>query len=210
MDVLKLDVRHLAAQLDVGEVPEALYPQTDQVVGGVLGHRLGDGQHHHIHRVVLEETVQLGHGIDGHLVDRGADDRGRYIKGGVHCKTALGEREVLQQRMAQIAHADHDEVMVVVHAQDMSDLSLQLLHIVAVPLLAELAEAAEVLPDLRGGDVHLLSQGMGGDPDDAAVAEVRQLTIISGQTPYDGVGDIFFFHVNHSLPNSFCEFILNH
>ena len=111
--------------------------------------------------------------------------------------------------MAQVAHADHDEVVVVVHPQDVADLGLQLLHIIAVPLLAELTEAAEVLPDLGGGDVHLLSQGVGGDPDNAAVAEVGQLPVISGQTPYDGVGDIFLFHMNHSYAEFIREIILN-
>ena len=51
-------------------------------------------------------------------------------------------------------------MVVVVHAQDVADLRPELLHIVAVALLAELSEAAEVLPDLGGGDVHLLAQGV--------------------------------------------------
>ena len=62
--------------------------------------------------------------------------------------------------MAQIANADHDEVVVVVHAQDMTDLGPQFFYIVAVALLAELTETAEILADLRGGDVHLLPQGV--------------------------------------------------
>ena len=57
-------------------------------------------------------------------------------------------------------NADHDEVVVVVHAQDMTDLGPQFFYIVAVALLAELTETAEILADLRGGDVHLLPQGV--------------------------------------------------
>ena len=65
--------------------------------------------------------------------------------------------------MAQIAHADHHQMMVVVHTQNVADLGAQLLHVIAVTLLAELTEAAEILPDLRGGDVHFLTQRVGGD-----------------------------------------------
>ena len=80
----------------------------------------------------------------------------------------------------------------------MADLSLQLLHIVSVSLLAELAEAAEILADLRGGDVHFLSQRMGGDPDNAPVVQFVQLAVISWQTPDHGVGNVFLFQKAHS------------
>ena len=32
-----------------------------------------------------------------------------------------------------------------------------------------------------------------------AVAEVCELAVISGQTPYHGVGDVFLSHISHSL-----------
>lgn len=74
-----------------------------------------------------------------------SDHGGGDIKGCVHRKPTLGEWEVLQQCVAQIANADHDEVVVVVHAQDMTDLGPQFFYIVAVALLAELTETAEIL-----------------------------------------------------------------
>ena len=43
--------------------------------------------------------------------------------------------------MPQIAHADHDEVMVVVHAQNVPDFRTQFLYIVAIALLAEFTKA---------------------------------------------------------------------
>ena len=101
--------------------------------------------------------------------------------------------------MAQVANTDHNEVVVIVHAQDMADLSAQLLHVVAVALLAEFAEAAEILADLRGGDVHLLSQGVGRDAHDAAVAKFRQLAVIAGQTADHSIRYIFFLQEAPSL-----------
>ena len=70
----------------------------------------------------------------------------------------LGEIKVLQQRMAQMARADDDQLVIVVNAQDMANLGAKLGHVVAVALLAEFTEAAEVLADLRCRDVHLIAQ----------------------------------------------------
>ena len=53
VNVLKLHIRELTAELNVGKVSKALDAQIDEVAGGVLGHGLGNGQHHHVHRVVL-------------------------------------------------------------------------------------------------------------------------------------------------------------
>ena len=77
--------------------------------------------------------------------------------------------------------------MVIIHAKDVSDLGTQLFHVVSVSLLAELAEAAEILADLRCGDSHFLTERMGGDSDDSAILQVGEVTIIPRQTANDGV-----------------------
>ncbi len=56
--------------------------------------------------------------------------------------------------MAQVARSHHNEPVAGVDAQNVADFRAQLRHVIAVALLAESAEAAEILPDLRGGDVH--------------------------------------------------------
>ncbi len=140
-----------------------------------------------------DEAVQIIHGVDGHAVDGGPDHGRGDIKCGIHGEASVGEGEVLQQRVTQVAHADHDQMMVVIHAEDVSDLCAKLFYVVPVALLAEFTEAAEVLPDLRSGDIHLLTQGVGGDPDYTAAAKIGKLTVISGKTPDHGVGNVFFF-----------------
>ena len=110
--------------------------------------------------MVPDVILQLIYGVDGHAVDARTDDGGGHIEGGVHRKPHLVKVEILQQRMAQITHADHHKMVMIIHAQNMSDLGAQLLHIIAVTLLSKFSETAEILPDLRGGDVHLLPQGM--------------------------------------------------
>ena len=202
MDVLELDVGVVAGQLNVGEVPEALHTQTHQAVGGLLGHGLGDGQQRHIHPVFLQKALQIVHGADGYAADGGAHHVGIHVEGGVHGAAVLGEGEVVENGVAQVAHADDDQVVVVVHAQNVADLRAQLLHVVAVALLAELAKAAEVLTDLGGSDVHLLAQVAGGDADHAAVVQVGELAVIAGKPADHRIGNVFFFHKDTSCAES--------
>lgn len=193
MDVFKFHIYRAAGKLHVGEVPESTDAQFDKTVGCILGHGLRDRQDDHVHSVLPDETVQIVHRVDGDAVDGGADHRRGDVEGGIHGEAGVGEGEVLQQGVAQIAYADHDQMVVVVHTQNVADFRPQFLHVVSIALLAEFAEAAEVLPDLGGGDIHLLSQGMGGDADYAAVAKIGELPVISGKTPDHGIGNVFFF-----------------
>ena len=62
--------------------------------------------------------------------------------------------------MSQIAYADHNQVVIIVHTQNMADFRPQLLNVITISLLSEFPEAAEILPDLRGRNIHFLSQGM--------------------------------------------------
>ena len=54
--------------------------------------------------------------------------------------------------------------MIPVHSQNIRHLAAQPFHIVAVSLLAEAAEAGQILTDLGCGQAHGFCQGAGGDP----------------------------------------------
>ena len=111
----------------------------------------------------------------------------------------LGKVEVLQQRMTQMAGTDDDQLVVVVDAQNMADLCAKLRHIIAVSLLPELAEAAQILPDLRSGDVHLIAQRVGGDAHHALVVQIVQIAVVTGKAVDHSVRDFLFFHIYHPL-----------
>ena len=194
VDVLKEHAGNLRGQLHVGEVPEAPDAQVDKLVRQGLGHVLGHRQHRHIGPVAGHILRQLVHGADGDAPDLGVHQRGGHVEGGVHLEAHLFEIEVLQQRMAQMAHADDDEPVAVVDAQNVANLGPQLRHVVAIPLLAELAEAAEILADLGGGDVHLVPQGAGRDAHHALVVQVIQIPVIPGQPVDDCVRNFLLFH----------------
>ena len=172
VDVLEENAVLLGGQLHVGEVPEAPDAQTDQPVGQRLRHALRHGQHRHVGMVAGHIVLQLVHGVDGHAADLRSDQRRGDIEGGVDAEAHLFKIEVLQQRMTKMPHADDDDAVPAVDAENVADLRPQLCHVIAVSLLPELTEAAEILPDLRGGDVHFSAQRIGADAHHALVVQV--------------------------------------
>ena len=116
------------------------------------------------------------------------------IKGCIHVEANLFKVKVLQQGVTQVAHTDDNEAVALVNAQDMANLRAELGNIVAIPLLAEFAEAAEVLPDLGGGQRHLPAELAGGDAVHTRGLELVQLAQVARQTPYNVVGYLELFH----------------
>ena len=132
--------------------------------------------------------------MDRDTADLRADQRGGDIKSGVDPETDLIKIKILQQGVTQMAHTDHNDAVAAVYTQDVADLRTQLGHIVAVALLAELTKAAQVLPDLGGGDVHLGAQRVGADTHHAFVVQIVQIPIVPGKTMNDSIGDFLLLH----------------
>lgn len=105
-----------------------------------------------------EIVADLVERADKHVVDARANERGETSNAVSSRKPVCMKSKLRQQRVAQVAGADDDEAVLLVHAENVTDLGAQLQNVVAVALLAELAEAAEVLTDLRGGETELAAQ----------------------------------------------------
>ena len=75
--------------------------------------------------------------------------------------------------------------MLAVNTEDLRDLSIQIFYVIAVSLLPEFSEAAEILPDLRGGQTHLTAQLAGRDALDPGGVEVVKLPEIAGHSSDD-------------------------
>lgn len=111
MDVLKFYVRIRTGELHVGKIPKAFHTQAHQAISGILGNRLRDREHHYIHSVAVDIVLQVAEREDGHPVYIGNPLlREKTVKRRVYRKTGGREGEVLQQRVAQITHTDHNEV----------------------------------------------------------------------------------------------------
>lgn len=195
MDVLHHHaLRFLQLQLDIGKVPDAPHPARHQPVGQRARHMAGHRQHRHAHRMLGEVALQRVGVVDPHPRQFRAHDGAVHVEGGGQGEPALLKVEVLDERPAQVARAKDDGSMPPVHAQNVGDLAPELLNVVAVPLLAELAEAGQVLADLGGCQVHGVPQCVGGNTHDPRLEEVVQMAVIAGQAADYGVGYLLLFH----------------
>ena len=84
--------------------------------------------------------------------------------------------------MTYVARTDKYRGKASVGSENVGDLIMQCLHIVAVALLTEFSEAAEILPYLGRSKAKLLTQLKGRDTAYAFVHQLIQLTQVSGQT----------------------------
>ena len=78
-------------------------------------------------------------------------------------EAVVGEDVRGGDRLAEVAGAEQRDVVLAGGAQDLADLRDQRVDVVAHAALAELAEAGQVAADLRGVDVRVLGQLLGGD-----------------------------------------------
>ena len=124
MDIFGEDVA-ADAQLGVGEVPDAAYTETHEMLGNVLRDIFRHGQHCNIGMAGGEVVLQLVKRADEDVVDARSDECGRDIERRVEQETGLLKVEVAQQRVAQMARADHDEPVPLVHTKDVADLRTQ-------------------------------------------------------------------------------------
>ena len=123
-----------------------------------------------------------------------ADEVGVDVERGLEGEAVLLEAEVLHQRAADVADADQNGRVVAIHAQDLGDLAAQRHNVVAIALLAELAKAAEILTDLRGGQAHLAAQLAGRDALDPGSIQIVKLPEIAGHSSDDIVRYFDTFH----------------
>ena len=101
--------------------------------------------------------------------------------------------------VTEVARADEDGLEPAVDAEDLADLRVEALDIVAVALLAEAAEIIEVLSDLRGGEAHAFRKFPAGDADHAVLHEVAEEPIVPGQPLDDRTAYILGSHTVYSL-----------
>ena len=100
---------------------------------------------------------------------------------------AVGKAEVVHQRMTDISDADQNGTKPAVHPENTGNLCPQRRNIVAVTLLAEFAETAEILPDLRRRQAKLLAEFKRRNPVDAARFKLIQLSQVARQPANDVV-----------------------
>ena len=194
VDILKENVGDVRGQFYVGKIPKAVDTEGDQLICQRLRDALRNGQHRYLGMIRRNITLQVVHGTDLYTADMRVDQLGGDIKSGIDLKTDFLEIKVLHQGVTEVTRADNDQAVTDVDAENVTDLTAQFGNIIAVALLTEFTEAAQVLTDLRGGDPHLRAERIGGDANRAAIVKVIQIAVIAGQTVDDRIGNLLLFH----------------
>ena len=141
----------------------AFTPIGADLIGDVVGHGLRHTENGDVRLELGKNVVERGEVMHHDAVHFLADEVGVDVERGLEGEAVLLEAEVLHQRAADVADADQNGRVVAIHAKDLGDLAAQRHNVVAIALLAELTEAAEILTDLRGGQAHLAAQLAGRD-----------------------------------------------
>ena len=156
--------------------------QFNEMCSGVLCYRLRDRQDDNVDMILLHKGIQLLHGVNGNSIYRCTHNGWGNVEGGIHGKTGLGKVKIVQQGATKVAHADHDEMMVVVYAQNMADFRAQLFDIVAIALLSEAAEIIKVLTYLGCGHFHQSGKLLRRDTFYTFILKFPQISKVSGQS----------------------------
>ena len=200
MNVLKLHAGDGGIELHVRNVPETSYTHFHQLIGQLLRHMLGNAEDGDIGGTLFcKDLSHLFTVIDLCAVDFRAHKAGVNVKGTVHGKATGIEIEVVQQSMTQITDTHQYDVVTAIHAEDLTDLTLEVFYIITVTLLTELTEATEILTDLRGGEAHFTAEQIGGDADGFLLLQIVQITIVAGQSADNGIRNVLFLHIDSSF-----------
>ena len=196
MDVDRGQILVFQPEIIAGKVPERPDAGIHQRFGQLLGGVPRDAHHRHMGVMLGAEFRQGGHVPDGQPVRQRHPDLLRgLIKGAHQLEAAVTEQVVLSDQALAAGAAAHQYGRdLFIHAQNVADLLIQQLDIIAVALLAEPPEAVEILADLTGGDLHLRRQLLGGNTGHAAVQQHPQITVIPRQAPDHRDRNRFFVH----------------
>ena len=207
-----MDIFHDSAavglgKLHVGKVPDCLNTAGGEPLGHGDSHILGHGKHCHVYRIVGNIVLKLVYAADGNAVELRPDQLGLHVERAREIEAPFTEAEIIHKCTADVADTDQYGAEAPVHAHDGGDLCAQSGHIIAVTLLAEFTEAAEVLPDLGRGQAELLAQIERRYTADAVLGQLVQLAKIPGQPPDNIVGNFDTLHLKISpyilrAPNS--------
>ena len=97
---------------------------------------------------------------------------------------------VVGEGEAEVAGAHDGDPQFAVEAENLAEVALEILDVIADTADAELAEIRQVLPDLRGVQVKLLGQRLRGNGFDAGVFELSQAAQVDGKAIGRELGDL--------------------
>src|SRR5665811_827603 len=188
-----------------GEVEDALDAPLDRLVRHSLrrfGRHRDDGN---VHVVLTGEGSQLAFRPDDQPIDVGAHHAAGTVEYAGQSEPLLAEDAIAGESLTQLAGATYDHPPLGVQPQALRQLPYEELDLVADAPDSELAEVAEIFPDLCGVRVEPLRQLLRGDLRHAVTLQTMEHAEVPRETRHSRLRHLRLVHEisHHASPS--CE-----
>jgi len=164
------------------EIEDRFNPPGDHLLDNGLGMRCGNRDDCDVEPFLARYPFELADVINGDAAARFvADFLVCRVEQGGNLEAFLTEAGVVGQRKAEVAGAHDGYPQMTVQPQNLTQMAAQILDVVTDAANAELAEIREVFADLRGVQVELLGERLGGNGLDTGGIKLVQAAQIDGQ-----------------------------
>src|ERR1043166_1859520 len=138
------------------EIQDCLDPGRHDLIDHWLRVRSRHGDHGDVEPIALGHALQFLDVVDGHPAARFVTDLFvRRVEERGDLEAFLAKPGIVRERESEIARAHDGHTKTSIQAEDLTQMSPQLLDVIADAANAELAEVREVLSDLRGVEMKL-------------------------------------------------------
>ena len=142
----------------------------------------GHGDHRDADVLTLHDLLEVPDVVDEHPAARTASDLvPQRVEQRHDLEPIIAEPGIVGEREAEVAGAHDPDPDAAVEAENLAQVTAQLLDVVADAADAELAEVGQVLPDLRGVQVELLGQRLRRDRADPGRVQRAEAAQIDGE-----------------------------
>ena len=185
VDIFDSDIFIVDAKVIVGKVPECLDTEFYELFGDFLSISLWYAQHSHSGLMFFTESFKVIVMHNCQPCDFKADNSFICIED--TCKfTAAGFKiDMRRYSTPEVACAYKDSIESFIDTEYLAYLFMQAFDMVAIALLAEAAEAIEILSYLGSGKLHSQGKFTGGDTFDTLFHKLTQKSIIARKAFYN-------------------------
>ena len=158
----------------------------------VLRRRRRHGDHRDADAVAARDLLQLVDVVDRHAAraTAGRPSRSASSNSAAISKPSWRKPGIVGEREAEVAGAHDRDAQLAIEAENLPQVALQIVDVVADAADAELAEVREVLANLRGVQVELLGERLRRDRADAGVFELVEAAQVDRQPVGGELGDL--------------------
>ena len=139
------------------KIPDCLDPVLHQNICHFLGLILRKSENCDLYVIFSQEEWKFAEHLDLKSANRNAFQHRIYVKDSYQLKSPFLKIHIIGKCLSKITGTQDDHRVGDIQSQDLTDLCIKIMYIIAIPLLPETAEIIKILTDLRSCGMHLLT-----------------------------------------------------